>query len=83
MDIQGYKALLCLYEGRIIMYIPSMANLQVDLGKILKHIETTTPSCDFKMGISDESDEIANVSEYMDESFNFTADVYRQENHSL
>ena len=59
MDIQGYKALFCLYEGRIIMYIPSVGKSKVDMRKILKHIETTTPSCDYKMGISDESDDIA------------------------
>ena len=68
MDIQGYKALLCLYEGRIIMYIPSEANLKIDMRKILKHIETTTPSCDFKIGISDESDDIVSALECIDET---------------
>ena len=67
MDIQGYKTLFCQYEGRIILYIPSIENQQVDLGKVLKHIENTNPSYHYKMGISDESDDIANVSEYMDE----------------
>ena len=67
MDIQGYKTLFCQYDGRIIMYIPSIENQQVDLGKILKHIENTNPSYSYKMGISDESDDIAKVSEHMDE----------------
>ena len=67
MDIQGYKTLFCPYEGRIILYIPSIENQQVDLVKVLKHIENTNPSYHYKMGISDESDDIANVSEYMDE----------------
>ena len=51
--------------------------------KILKHIETTTPSCDYKIGVSDESDDIAKALEYMDESFNCTTNVYRQENDTL
>ncbi len=39
------------------------------MGKILKHIENTNPSCDYKIGISDESDDIETVLEYIDESF--------------
>ena len=69
LDIQGYKALIGLYEGRIIMYIPSSANLLADMRKILKHIENTNPSCYYKIGISDESDDIETVLEYIDESF--------------
>ena len=69
MDLQGYKALFCPYEGRIIMYIPSEANSQVDLAKILKHIENTTPSYNYKMSISDESDDIADVPECLNECF--------------
>ncbi|WP_338472325.1 XylR N-terminal domain-containing protein [Niallia sp. XMNu-256] len=67
MDIQGYKALFCTYEGRVIFYIPSVGSHTVDLGKILKHIESTNPSYSFKIGVSDESDDIGNISEYVDE----------------
>ena len=49
MDIQGYKALLCLYEGRIIMYIPSIGNQQVDMGKSLNTSKPQPPLAILKL----------------------------------
>jgi sugar diacid utilization regulator len=68
LDIIGHKALIGLYDGRVIMYIPSNTNLLADMDKILKHIENTDPSRQYKVGISDECDNIEAVLEYVDEA---------------
>jgi sugar diacid utilization regulator len=67
LDILGYKALMGLYDGRVIMYIPNK-DLLDNMNKILKHIENTDSSCHCKIGISDECDDIEAVLEYVDES---------------
>ncbi|MEH7177117.1 V4R domain-containing protein [Neobacillus vireti] len=68
LDIQGYKALIGQYEGKIIMLIPESSNILPNMEKILKHIETTHSSYNYKIGISDKSEEIENVLENLDES---------------
>jgi PucR family transcriptional regulator, purine catabolism regulatory protein len=68
LDIQGYKALIGQYEGKIIMLIPELSNILPNMEKILKHIETAHSSYNYKIGISDKSEEIEHVLEYLDES---------------
>ncbi|MEH7155709.1 XylR N-terminal domain-containing protein [Neobacillus drentensis] len=68
LDIQGYKALIGQYEGQIIMLIPEMAKIFPKMEKILKHLETTYPSCQFKIGISDKSEDIESLLDYLEES---------------
>ncbi|WP_160310238.1 XylR N-terminal domain-containing protein [Neobacillus vireti] len=68
LDIQGDKVLIGLYEGQIIMLIPEMNNLLPKMGKILKHVETTYPSYRYKIGISDKSEEIECIVDYLEES---------------
>ncbi|TDL72493.1 PucR family transcriptional regulator [Rhodococcus qingshengii] len=69
LDIQGYKALIGQYEGKIIMLIPELSNILPNMEKILKHIETTHSSYKFKIGVSDNSEEIEHILDYLDESF--------------
>ncbi len=66
LDIQGCKALIGLYEGQIIMLIPETE--KINLGKLLKHLETTHSSQQFKLGISDKADEIESVVDFFEES---------------
>ncbi|MFK9095009.1 V4R domain-containing protein [Bacillus salipaludis] len=68
LDIQGYKVLIGQYEGQIIMLIPEMTQLIAKMEKILKHVETTYPSYQYKIGISDKSEEIECVADYLEES---------------
>ncbi|MFJ7729214.1 XylR N-terminal domain-containing protein [Neobacillus sp. NPDC097160] len=68
LDIQGYKVLIGQYEGQIIMLIPEMTQLIPKMEKILKHVETTYPSYQYKIGISDKSEEIECVADYLEES---------------
>jgi PucR family transcriptional regulator, purine catabolism regulatory protein len=69
LDIQGHKALIGQYEGKIIMLIPESSNILPNMDKILKHIETTHPSYKYKIGISDKSEDIEHVMDNLDESF--------------
>jgi DNA-binding PucR family transcriptional regulator len=50
------------------MLIPETANIIVKMEKILKHIETTYPSYQYKIGISDMSEDIENLLDYLEES---------------
>ncbi|MEH7083227.1 V4R domain-containing protein [Neobacillus drentensis] len=68
LDIQGYKALIGQYEGQIIMLIPENAKIFPTIEKILRHLETTYPYCHFKFGISDKSEDIESVLDYLEES---------------
>lgn len=68
LDIQGYKALIGQYEGQIIMLTPDTANLVANMGKILKHMETTYPSNKYKIGISEKSEEIERLVDCLEES---------------
>lgn len=68
LDIQGYKALIGQYEGQIIMLVPETANISLNMEKILKHIEMTYPSYQYKIGISDKSEEIESLLDYLEES---------------
>ncbi|MDF2790301.1 MAG: polyketide synthase regulator, partial [Neobacillus sp.] len=68
LDIQGYKALIGQYEGKIIMLIPESSNILPNMEKVLKHIETTHSYYNYKIGISDKAEEIEQVLEYLDES---------------
>lgn len=68
LDIQGYKALIGQYEGKIIMLIPETSSILPNMGKILKHLETTHSLLQFKIGISDKSEEIENILENLEES---------------
>lgn len=69
LDIQGYKALIGQYESRIVMFIPSTAHLLPNMDRLLKHMENANPSYRYKIGISDQSDDIENVMECLEESF--------------
>lgn len=68
LDIQGYKALIGQYEGQIIMLVPETANISLNMEKILKHIEMTYPSYQYKIGISDKSEDIESLFDYLEES---------------
>lgn len=68
LDIQGYKALIGQYEGQIIMLIPETANIIAIMEKILKHIETTYSTYQYKVGISDKSEDIESILDYFEES---------------
>ncbi len=68
LDIQGYKALIGQYEGKIIMLIPEVSNILPNVEKILKHIEITHSSYKYKIGISDKSEGIEHVLDCLDES---------------
>ncbi|MEH7744860.1 V4R domain-containing protein [Neobacillus drentensis] len=68
LDIQGYKALIGQYEGKIIMLIPENAKIFPTIEKIFRHLETTYPYCQFKIGISDKSEDIESVLDYLEES---------------
>ncbi|MCM3689821.1 V4R domain-containing protein [Neobacillus niacini] len=69
LDIQGHKALVGQYEGKIIMLIPESSNILPNMERILKHIETTHPSYKYKIGISDKSEDIEHILDNLDESF--------------
>jgi PucR family transcriptional regulator, purine catabolism regulatory protein len=68
LDIQGYKALIGQYEGQIIMLVPETATIFLNMEKILKHIEMTYPSYQYKIGISDKSEDIESILDYLEES---------------
>jgi PucR family transcriptional regulator, purine catabolism regulatory protein len=68
LDIQGYKALIGQYEGKIIMLIPELSNILPNMKRVLKHIETTHSFYNYKIGISDKAEEIEHVLEHLDES---------------
>ncbi|KKK39131.1 hypothetical protein WQ57_04980 [Mesobacillus campisalis] len=69
MDIQGYKALIGQHEGHIVMLIPETDHLLHKLEKIIKHIQSSFPAYEYKVGISDKAEDIVNVMEYLEESF--------------
>jgi purine catabolism regulator len=68
LDIQGYRALLGQYEGRIVMLIPETTNIFPIMEKILKHMESTNSLFKYKIGISGKSDDIDNILESLEES---------------
>ena len=68
LDIQGYKALIGQYEGQIIMLIPDLAKILPKMEKILRNLETTYPSYQFRIGISDKSEDIESILDYLEES---------------
>lgn len=69
MDIQGYKALIGQYQERIIMLIPDAADIFQKMNKVLKHLQHTNSSFQYKIGISDITEDIAGVPENLEESF--------------
>ncbi|WML39143.1 V4R domain-containing protein [Neobacillus sp. OS1-2] len=68
LDIQGHKVLISQYEGQIIMLIPEMNHLLSMMEKILKHLETSDDSYQYKMGISDQAEELKNIVDCYEES---------------
>ena len=68
LDIQGIKALIGQYESRIVMLFPVTTNLAVNLEKILRHLENRNAHYLYKIGVSDESLDILNIMESLDES---------------
>ena len=68
LDIQGIKALIGQYESRIVMLFPATTNLVANLEKILRHLENRNAHYLYKIGVSDESLDIENILESLDES---------------
>lgn len=69
MDIQGYKALIGQHEGQIIMLVPETDRLLPKLERIIKHIQTNFPAYQYTVGISDKSEDIDHVLDYVEEAF--------------
>ena len=68
MDIQGYKALIGQYEGHIIMLVPETDRLLLKLEKILQHIQTNFPAYQYTAGVSDISEGIEHVLDFVEEA---------------
>ncbi len=68
LDIQGMKALTGQYEGRIVMLFPATTNLVSNMEKILRHLENRNAHYLYKIGVSDESLDIENILESLEES---------------
>ncbi|MCM3767788.1 XylR N-terminal domain-containing protein [Neobacillus niacini] len=68
LDILGDKALIGQYEGNIIMLLPESPALLSRIKKLLKHLETTYPPYQYKIGISDQSEGLESVFDHLEES---------------
>lgn len=68
LDMQSYQILITQFESQIVMLLPKVNELNFKLENILSHLNNQFRLVNFRIGISNESDSIDNITESLEES---------------
>ena len=68
LDMQSYQILITQFESQIVMLLPKINELNFKLENILSHLNNQFRLVNFRIGISNESDSIDNITESLEES---------------
>ncbi|MEI4771773.1 V4R domain-containing protein [Psychrobacillus sp. FJAT-51614] len=68
LEMQGYKILICQFEGSLVILLPKVVDFQRKLENMLKHLHSIFPKLECRIGLSNVSNDIEMIKESLDEA---------------
>lgn len=68
LEMQGYKILICQFEGSIAMLLPRVNDFENKIENMIKHLNSIFPKLQCRIGLSNATDDIELIKESLDEA---------------